>query len=84
MLNIGSCGFYVIYNFFRDGCFVVEWEVEIFFLSVRWFFKDFFVRREDYISVIGFICFLLDFCRYCWLENVFVVERVFEIIFFVV
>ena len=84
LLNVGSCGFHVIHNSFRDGCSAAEWDVETFLSSVTWLFKDSPARREDYPSVTGSTSFPLDFCRHRWLENVPVVERAVEIIPFVV
>ena len=84
LLNVGSCGFHVIHNSFRDGCSAAEWDVETFLTRVRWLFKDSPAHREDYTSVTGSNSFALDFSRHRWLEKGLVVERAVEIIPFVV
>ena len=84
LLNVGSCGFHVIHNSFRDGRSVAEWDVETFLTRVRWLFKDSPAHREDYTSVTRSNSFALDFCRHRWLENVPIVEGAVEIIPFVV
>lgn len=60
--NIGSCGIYIVYGVFKDGCEVVGWIVQKIFGSFYWLFKDSLVRRDDYSKVIGSSVFFLKFC----------------------
>lgn len=53
LVNIGFCGIYIVYNSFKVGVVVSEWSIFFFLFSLYYYFKDFFVRREDYVKVIG-------------------------------
>lgn len=46
-------------------------------------FLDFLVRREEYEIFIGSSIWLFSFCGIRWLEDVFVVEKVFLVWFYI-
>lgn len=75
LLNIGSCGLHVVNGAFKDGVKATGWDLDRFFSSLFWLFKDTPARREYFTSVTDTSTFPLKFCNHRWLENTTVCER---------
>ncbi|GBM40674.1 hypothetical protein AVEN_159650-1 [Araneus ventricosus] len=80
LLNVGTCGLYVIHNAFRGGCSAAFPEVQEAASAVYWLFKDSPARREDFASVNPDVKFPLKFCKHKWVENENVLVRLLEIL----
>ena len=74
-IDIGSCGLHTIHNAFRAGQQKSGWDLESFFTSLHWLFKDTPARREDFFELTGFEVFPLKFCACRWVENIAVAQR---------
>ena len=79
MLNIGSCGLYIMHNANKSGVNSCTWDVENILCSLHRLFKDTPARQEDFVQITVSTEFPLKYCPNRWLENAPVIDRVIKI-----
>ena len=80
IVSIGSCGLHILHGAFKDAFVSTEWNLDDFFKSLYWLFKDCPARREDYTRITGSSSFPPKFCKHRWVENKSVAEAALLII----
>ena len=80
LINISSCGLYIIHSSFKTGIEVTDWNIKATAKGAFQILHDSPARRADYISVSGsyiFPCFSVPQAR--WVDNKKVAERLLEV-----
>ena len=79
LLNVGSCGLYVVHGAFCTGCQSTDWKIDGFVRALWCIFHDSQARREDFTAVTGSTVFPLKFCATRWVEDEKVAQKAIEI-----
>ena len=74
LLEIGSCGLYVVHGAFQTGHNAVNWNVTSTLRAFYRILKDSLARRADYSSVTG-STFPVKFCSTIRVENASVAQN---------
>ncbi|KAK3091222.1 hypothetical protein FSP39_018058 [Pinctada imbricata] len=79
LLNLGSCGLYVVHGSFKTGTSATGWKIDRLLRSLWYVIENSPTRREEYESIGGSGVFPLRFCSTRCLEDIPVAERALEI-----
>ena len=78
LINIGSCGLHIIYDSFKTGIEVTDWNIEATAKGSFLILHDSPARRAEYIRVSESNIFPLFFCATTWVEDKKVAERLLK------
>ena len=69
LLNLGSCGLYVIQGALQIGRKASRWDINASLHAMYTLFKDSHARRAEYIALTGSTEYPKKFCQVRWVGN---------------